>query len=31
MSNFEKDYDINLLTQIIEYNHQRYLACKYFS
>lgn len=26
MSNFEKDYDINLLTQIIEYNHQRYLA-----
>lgn len=26
MSNFEKDYDIQLLSQIIEYNHQRYLA-----
>lgn len=26
MSNFEKDYDIQFLSQIIEYNHQRYLA-----
>ncbi len=28
MSNFEKDYDIQFLSQIIEYNHQRYLAYK---
>lgn len=26
MSNFDKDYDIELLSNVIEYNHQRYLA-----
>lgn len=26
MSNFEKDYDIGLLTNIIEYNHQRFIS-----
>lgn len=28
MSTFEKEYDIELLTKVIEYNHNRYLAFK---